>query len=144
MNCSLLSCQLHLRTENKTQQDRQGTYKVKQGSVRQPQLQCQKALSIIFFVSVCTLSFFLYATRMLRIILTSVICPDLLLFSTFSHKRHYSWWGGVTERKMCFDFFYILCLTEFFIGRRNGQHMILTICSNSITLVFLPFAHVVF
>jgi hypothetical protein len=47
MNCSRHSCQLHLRTENKIQQGRQGMYKVTLRSVHATTVAVEKKYYIL-------------------------------------------------------------------------------------------------
>ena len=50
-----------------------------------------------------------HAMRILRIIFSPVVCPDIQYFSTLSHKRH-DFRKKVSEHKMCFEFLYKLWL----------------------------------
>jgi len=76
MNCSLLSRQLHLRTENKMQQGRQGKYKVPLRSVRATTVAVGKQ-QVLYSECLFVPLVIPHAMRMLRIILTSETCPDL-------------------------------------------------------------------
>jgi len=81
-------------------QGRQCTYNVTLRRVRATIVAVKKAISITYSECVSLALGIQHATRMRHIILSSVACPALQYFPTFSHKR-YEFRKKIIEHKMC-------------------------------------------
>ena len=71
-----------------------------------------------------------HAMRMRHIILSSVACPAVQHFPTFSHKRH-NFRKIVIERKMCVLIFSTIMSETFLILGRNERDMIKSVHRSS-------------